>query len=112
MWSVTPTIYDSKAPDPQQCPGYKASNVAQTSNGFTADLTIAGSNCQAFGNDISDLVLEVQYQTKERLNVKIYPANIAPSESSWYILPTSIVPAPEWDGVTTSDTSDLKLDWR
>ena len=64
------------------------------------------------GNDIADLVLEVQYQTSQRLNVKIYPKDIAPANSSWFILPTSIVPAPEWDGSTTSGSSDLKLDWR
>jgi alpha-glucosidase len=64
------------------------------------------------GNDIADLVLEVQYQTQERLNVKLYPKNIVPANSSQFILPTSIVPAPEWDGSTTKGTSDLKLDWR
>lgn len=64
------------------------------------------------GNDIADLVLEVQYQTTERLNVKIYPKFIAPTNSSWFILPSSIVPSPESDGSTTEDSSDLKLDWR
>jgi hypothetical protein len=33
--SLTPTIHDDSAPDPQKCPGYKASNVATTSSGFT-----------------------------------------------------------------------------
>lgn len=65
--SLTPTILDGSAPNAQDCPGYKASNVVDTGHGFTADLTIAGANCQAFGNDIADLVLEVQYQAKERL---------------------------------------------
>ena len=65
--SLTPTIYDDTAPNAQNCPGYKAFNVADTDRGFTADLTIAGEHCQAFGNDVDNLVLEVQYQTKERL---------------------------------------------
>ena len=64
------------------------------------------------GNDIADLVLEVQYQAKERLNVKIYPKYIAAANSTQYLLPTSLVPAAEWDGSTTSKTSDLKLEWR
>lgn len=77
--SLTPTIYDDTAPDPQKCPGYKASNVADNASGFTADLTMIGSSsCQAFGNDIRDLIVEVQYQTKERLNLKIYPKYVAP----------------------------------
>ena len=65
--SLTPTIYDDTAPDAQNCPGYKAPNVADTDRGFTADLIIAGEHCQAFGNDVDNLLLEVQYQTKERL---------------------------------------------
>ena len=59
-----PTIYDALAPDGQLCPDYIASNVQNTTNGFTAALTLAGPACQAFGNDIVDLLLEVQYQTK------------------------------------------------
>lgn len=96
--SLTPTIYDESAPNPQDCPGYIASNVLKTDSGFTAALTIAGANCQAFGNDIADLVLEVQFQAKERLNVRIYPKYIAPSNSSWFLILTSIVDQPEWDG--------------
>jgi alpha-glucosidase len=65
--SLTPTIHDDTAPNAQDCPGYQASNVADTDRGFMADLTIAGEHCQAFGNDIDNLILEVQYQSKERL---------------------------------------------
>ncbi|TKA83915.1 hypothetical protein B0A55_00179 [Friedmanniomyces simplex] len=109
--SLTPTVYDPVAPDAQQCPGYTASNIQNTSSGFTADLTLAGSHCQAYGNDIDDLTLEVQYQTKDRLNVKIYPKNIAPENSTQYILPSSLVLQPVWDGETTAEGSDLSLTW-
>ncbi|CAN9381530.1 unnamed protein product [Alternaria alternata] len=109
--SLTPTIYDDSAPDSQACPGYKASNLADNGHGFTADLTIAGANCQAFGNDIADLTLEVSYQAKERLNVRIYPKHIAPANSTQYILPASLVDQPEWDGKTTLNSSDLSLEW-
>lgn len=109
--SLTPTIYDDSAPDSQACPGYKASNLADNGHGFTADLTIAGANCQAFGNDIADLTLEVSYQAKERLNVRIYPKHIAPANSTQYILPASLVDQPEWDGKTILNSSDLSLEW-
>ncbi|KAK5740018.1 hypothetical protein LTR17_004915 [Elasticomyces elasticus] len=56
------------------CPGYSASNVQQTSNSLTADLSLAGEACNAFGEDISDLKLLVEYQTDSRLHVKIYDA--------------------------------------
>lgn len=45
------------------CPGYKASNVQQTSNGLTADLTLAGYPCNVYGKDVQDLTLLVEYQT-------------------------------------------------
>lgn len=102
---------DGSAPDPQACPGYKASNLVNTTQGFTADLTIAGDNCQAFGNDIADLALEVSYQTKERLNVRIYPKHLVPQNTSQYILPADIVDQPNGDGKTTKASSDLSLEW-
>lgn len=85
--------------------------MSQTSSGFTAALTIAGANCQAFGNDIADLVLEVNYQVKERLNVRIYPKYIGGANSSWFILPADLVDQPGSDGKTTANSSDLKFDW-
>jgi alpha-glucosidase len=130
--SLTPTIQDSTAPNPQKCPGYKASNVIENDQGLTADLTLAGPNCQALyalltsliyyaeevsdqvfsGNDINDLLLKVEYQAKERLNVKIYPKYLSAQNTSQYILPSPIVPAPESDGKTTKSNSDLSFDWR
>jgi|SRR5690242_3218478 len=109
--SLIPTIYDDSAPDSQECPGYKAFNVAENDHGFTADLTIAGANCQAFGNDIVDLTLEVSYQAKERLNVRIYPRDIAPENKTQYILPADLVNQPEWDGKANAACSDLSFEW-
>lgn len=109
--TVTPTIENPKAPDPQKCSGYKASNLKDSSHGFTADLTLAGEPCNAFGTDIQELALEVSYQAKERLNVKIVPKYIAPYNSSWYILDTEFVEQPEWDGRTSSHSSDLQMKW-
>jgi len=47
----------------ENCPGYRASNVAQTDAGLTADLSLAGAPCNTYGTDLTDLKLEVQYQT-------------------------------------------------
>ncbi|QKX61394.1 uncharacterized protein TRUGW13939_08542 [Talaromyces rugulosus] len=109
--SLTPTIHDSKAPDPQTCPGYMAANVVETPQGVTADLTLAGPHCQAFGTDIHDLVLQVQYQAKERLSVKIYPKYLSVQNETHYILPNFIVPSPENDNSTTKSKSDLGFEW-
>ena len=48
--------------DPDSCPGYTASNVVKSGSGLTADLTLAGAECTAFGDDIKNLKLEVEYQ--------------------------------------------------
>lgn len=45
------------------CPGYTASDVAQTDSGLTASLTLAGDGCNVYGYDLPDLTLLVEYQT-------------------------------------------------
>lgn len=47
------------------CPGYRASDVQKNANGMTAKLTLAGTGCNIYGNDIEDLTLTVEYQTGE-----------------------------------------------
>jgi alpha-glucosidase len=64
------------------------------------------------GNDIHELVLEVHYQAKERLRLAIYLKFLSVSNSSQYILPDTIVPAPGSDGTTTRSNSELVFGWR
>jgi alpha-glucosidase len=45
------------------CPGYAVSNVQNDGSRVTADLTLAGTACNAYGDDLTDLKLEVEYQT-------------------------------------------------
>lgn len=47
------------------CPGYKASNIKVDSSGLTADLKLAGTACNVYGTDLTDLTLEVVYETGE-----------------------------------------------
>jgi alpha-glucosidase len=74
-------------------------------------LAIAGANCQAYGNDIADLTLEVSYQAKSRLNVRIYPKYLGPQNTTQYLIPDDIVLQPGPDGETTEATSDLAFEW-
>lgn len=46
-----------------KCPGYKARNVKERHNSLTADLTLSGRACNAYGDDLKDLTLEVTYET-------------------------------------------------
>lgn len=47
----------------EACPGYSASNVQTTTSGLTADLSLAGPACNAYGTDIQDLTLAVNYDS-------------------------------------------------
>ncbi|CAI6319435.1 unnamed protein product [Periconia digitata] len=58
------------------CPGYAASNVVKTDSSLTADLTLAGEPCNSYSEDIKNLKLLVEYQSVDRLHVKIYDADL------------------------------------
>lgn len=45
------------------CPGYAASNVKDEGARLTADLSLAGTACNAYSEDLTTLKLEVEYQT-------------------------------------------------
>jgi alpha-glucosidase len=49
----------------ESCPGYAASNVKNEGAKLTADLSLAGEACNAYGKDLTSLKLEVEYQTGE-----------------------------------------------
>ncbi|KAB5511529.1 glycosyl hydrolases family 31-domain-containing protein [Coniochaeta sp. 2T2.1] len=72
------------------CPGYKAFNVKKGCSSVTADLKLAGSACNVYGDDIPDLKLLVEYQTDKRLHVKIYDA-----DENVYQVQESVIPRPK-----------------
>jgi alpha-glucosidase len=109
--TITPTIFDPEAPEPQKCPGYRASNVKHYSHGLTANLTLTGEPCNVFGKDILDLSLKVSYQAKGRLNIQIQPHHISPANRSRFILGNEFVRLPEWDGHTSKAQSDFVFRW-
>lgn len=45
------------------CPGYTATNVQDEGGRVTANLALAGTACNVYGDDLTDLRLEVEYQT-------------------------------------------------
>lgn len=111
---LLPNVEDPEAVDAQSvCPGYTASNVQNTTTGFTADLRLGGDACNVYGNEIEQLTLTVEYQASDRLHVGIQPRYIGPENETWFLLPEAIVPKPasSGDGDTSSDTSDFELSW-
>lgn len=111
---LLPNIDDPEAVDAQSvCPGYTASNVQNTSTGFTADLSLGGDACNVYGNEIEQLTLTVEYQASDRLHVGIQPRYIGPENETWFLLPEAIVPKPasSSNGDTSPDSSDFDLSW-
>lgn len=70
-------------------------------------LTITHS----YGIDIVDLSLSVEYQSKERLAVRIVPKYLAPENQSLYILDPGLTPYPSPDEGASKDLSDLWFTW-
>ncbi|KAK0561739.1 hypothetical protein OC844_003052 [Tilletia horrida] len=75
----------------ESCPGYRATDVQTSSHGLTARLELAGPECHAFGAvDYANLTLLVNYDSANRLHVKIADAdNIAP------VIPEALLKYPE-----------------
>ena len=46
--------------------GYTLDSFREHRNGFTAQLNLAGAPCNAFGNDILNLTIQVTYETASR----------------------------------------------
>ncbi|TKX20612.1 alpha-glucosidase-3 [Elsinoe australis] len=111
--TLLPNILDPEAVDAQAaCPGYKASNVQRTAYGFNASLTLDGEPCYAYGTDIEQLVLTVDYQTANRLSVNIKPAYITAENQSWFEIPEGFVEQPVHGAPTNdSDSTDLQFSW-
>lgn len=111
--NILPNVKDPQAINVQDvCPGYKASGVTSTANGFTANLDIAGPACNVYGNDIANLTLSVEYQAADRVNIHIQPRYIGYENETWFILPESIIPRP---GLAAKGAgaanSDLEVTW-
>lgn len=109
--TIIPNIHDPEAVNAQNvCPGYKASNVAETPLGLTADLILAGDSCNAYGTDIEALSLVVEYQAADRLHIEILPKYIGQGNQSWFVLPDVLVPKPRAEDDVKAQ-SDLDFSW-
>ncbi|OJD33657.1 alpha-glucosidase [Diplodia corticola] len=89
------------------CPGYTASNVVDAGTTLTADLSLAGAPCNAYGDDLTDLKLTVEYQTANRLHVQIYDA-----AESVYQVPESVLPRPTaGNGSLPASSAAVRFKW-
>ncbi|OSX68164.1 glycoside hydrolase family 31 protein [Postia placenta MAD-698-R-SB12] len=88
------------------CPGYTLTTLTETSTGLTANLNLAGDACNAFGLDIANLSLHVNYDSNERLHVHIYD-----TANSQFTIPSSIIPLPSPPTEGYADRSDLVFNY-
>ncbi|CAL1703163.1 unnamed protein product [Somion occarium] len=98
------TITDPSVLD--ACPGYKATHVNVGGAKLTANLELAGTACNVFGPDINKLKLEVTYETKTRIHVKISDAS-----SARYEVPESVLPRPKADPFTLPQSSAIQFNY-
>ncbi|KAI9699860.1 MAG: hypothetical protein M1820_007035 [Bogoriella megaspora] len=78
------------------CPGYSASNLVQGDTSFTADLSLAGTACNTYGDDIQNLTLKVEYESESRLHVQIYD-----KAEQVYQVPDSVLPRPTSSSISS-----------
>ncbi|TFY71663.1 hypothetical protein EVG20_g1354 [Dentipellis fragilis] len=95
---------DSKVLD--SCPGYNAVNVKSRGPKVTADLVLAGTACNVFGNDTKKLALKVTYETQTRIHVKITDPS-----SKRYEVPDSVLPRPKADPHVSVAEADIKFNY-
>ncbi|KIJ64020.1 glycoside hydrolase family 31 protein [Hydnomerulius pinastri MD-312] len=89
-----------------ECPGYSLSALTESEVGLTAQLTLAGPACNAFGKDIVNLSIEVVYQSLNTLHVKI-----SDTLNQQFTIPESIVTRPSAPDESYKATSDLVFNY-
>ncbi|KAI0806671.1 alpha-glucosidase [Fomes fomentarius] len=98
------TVTDPKVLD--ACPGYKAKNVVNRGHKLTADLVLGGEACNVFGEDIEKLKLEVTYENKDRIHVKITD----PADKR-YEIAESVLPRPDTNVLSGPLTSRIRFNY-
>ncbi|KAJ8585481.1 hypothetical protein M405DRAFT_408372 [Rhizopogon salebrosus TDB-379] len=88
------------------CPGYTLGSLQESDIGLTAQLTLAGPACNAFGLDISDLTIEVTYQSLSTLHVKIYD-----TANQQFTIPESVIEIPVAPTTSYLGSSDLVFNY-
>ncbi|KZT00896.1 glycoside hydrolase family 31 protein [Laetiporus sulphureus 93-53] len=88
------------------CPGYTLREVTDMENGFIASLTLAGSPCEAFGQDVDELTLQVSYDSDTRLHVNIFD-----TAQSQFTIPDSVISLESSSSGGSKNSSDLVFNY-
>ncbi|PWN50972.1 alpha-glucosidase [Violaceomyces palustris] len=92
--------------DISACQGYRAVDVEKSRTGLSATLELIGQGCNAFGPDYPRLNLDVSYDNRDRLRVRI-----SDSEGKAHVVPPELGawPKPGAKGSVTESESKLKF---
>ncbi|KAG8221683.1 glycoside hydrolase family 31 protein [Butyriboletus roseoflavus] len=88
------------------CPGYTLGSLTESQYGLTAQLSLAGTPCNAFGTDITNLTIEVTYQSQTTLHVKI-----SDTANQQFTIPESVVERPLAPTESFTWSSDLVFNY-
>ncbi|KAF4452600.1 hypothetical protein F53441_4620 [Fusarium austroafricanum] len=93
--------------DLSKCPGYKVKgDIKETVSGVSADLVLAGQECDVFGRDLNELRFQAEFQTPDRLHVKIFD-----KEQRVYQVPDEIFPRPGYGQYIDKKNPQRKLEF-
>ncbi|THU98209.1 hypothetical protein K435DRAFT_885246 [Dendrothele bispora CBS 962.96] len=88
-------------------PGYELQSLEENLFGLTAKLSLAGPACNAFGIDISNLTIEVTYETTSRLHVNIFD-----TAQKQFTIPEEVISRPPPPTDSFVHTSDLVFNYQ
>ncbi|THU98207.1 hypothetical protein K435DRAFT_777589 [Dendrothele bispora CBS 962.96] len=89
------------------CPGYELQNLEENQFGLTAKLSLAGPACNAFGIDISNLTIQVTYETTSRLHVNIFD-----TAQKQFTIPEEVISRPDPPTSSFVNSSDLVFNYQ
>ncbi|KAF9220372.1 glycoside hydrolase family 31 protein [Gyrodon lividus] len=88
------------------CPGYTLGSLTESEYSLTAQLSLAGPACNAFGTDIKNLTIELTYQSQTTLHVKIYD-----TANQQFTIPESVIERPAAPTTSFTKSSDLVFNY-
>ena len=102
--------------------GYTLGSLSETSTGLIAKLGLAGPACNAFGQDISNLTIQVTYESQSRWVIRrehVPPllachrlhVNIFDTENKQFTIPESVITRPPAPSASHTETSDLVFNY-
>ncbi|KAH7909433.1 glycoside hydrolase family 31 protein [Hygrophoropsis aurantiaca] len=101
--SGTNTTYSMNVAD---CPGYTLEALTESETGLSAQLNLAGAACNAFGMDVTNLTIDVTYESQTRVHVKIYD-----TANKQFTIPESVIARPAAPTTSYTSNSDLVFNY-